>query len=299
MSRPIGRRAFLRLAGAAGLVHAGAALPLSGYGGGDGLRILALLPPGDPALAGVRLGGSEAEHAARLFRTGFALREAPAAAADDAAVLERLVAEHRPHAVIGGATPSAADGLMRLASERDLLFLNVGVPLEALRQRCDARTFHFRPSNAMRLAALAAAAPASGDSADRARAVSWHPTLSRFGAAQVIDRYETAFGEPMMEGAWEGWLAVKVLFDASQRARTTEAAGLAQFLVSPRAAFDGHKGIQLSFRADTRQLRQPLYIVVGNRVLEEVPSARALGSRTHAELLDTIIPPAGSACVHP
>jgi hypothetical protein len=285
-NRTLGRREFVRLAAASGLLHI-AAVRAGAAAIGDGeLRIVVVLSPGDAALLGSRLGAREAGHAARLFRTDFSVFEA---AGRGGAAAAALLEQHRPQALIGGATPRDADALMRLAVERDVLFMNVGVPREALRQPCNARSFHLRPANAMRLAALAAAE----GSTTAARALSWHPSLRRFGAAQVIDRFEDAFGVPMTEGAWEGWLAVKILFDASRRTDTTEPGALARFLTSERAAFDGHKGVQLSFQPGTHQLRQPLYIADGSRVLAEVPDTRDAGDHTHAELLDAIIPVVG------
>jgi ABC-type branched-subunit amino acid transport system substrate-binding protein len=273
------RRRFIRTAGLTTLAVAGGARAALARGSVD-LRIGVALDADDTALRGVRLGAAEAAHAARLFGSVFELHEARPGAADAL----RLVTETGVSALIGGSTPADADALLALAASANVLFMNVGTPMDALRRRCNARTFHVLPSDGMRTAALAAAAgPAN------ARAAAWHPDLERFGAGQVNDRYRAMFDDGMDERAWAGWMAVKVVFDAAQRAAAADASVLAEFLTSPRAVYDGHKGVQLSFTTDTRQLRQPLYVLHDDRVVAEVPTARELGDRTHAELLDTLI----------
>lgn len=279
----LGRRGFLRTAAAAALALA---LPLRrGEARAAGvLRIGVVLPPADPALAGAGLGRREAEHAARLFDAAIDVREhaaASAAAAADAA--RRLIADG-VHVIVGGGTPAAADAVMELAEDAGVLLLNVGCAAESLRTPCGAFTFHVMPSEAMRRDALAAAAEAPAG----ARALAWHPNLSRFGAAQVNDRFRAAYGRAMTERAWTGWFAVKVAFEAAQRAGTTDPQVLATRLTSDRMLFDGHKGFQLSFRPRTHQLRQPLCILLGDDVLAEVPSGRVPPGTTHAQLLDTL-----------
>ena len=102
-----------------------------------------------------------------------------------------------------------------------------------------------------------------------------------------------------MDGAaWAGWMAVKVLWEASLRARTVEAAGIRAYLERESTQFDGHKGWPLSFRAWDHQLRQPLYLVSadGARVLGEVPERRGDDAPSR-ELLDRIgADAAASAC---
>lgn len=255
------------------------------------LAIGVVLPHDHPALSGARLGGSEAEHAARLFGTDFTLHEATAAggpAVREAA--ERLVTSHGALVLIGGAAAADADAIADVARTHEVLFLNVGVAADAVARRCDRFAFHVQPSSAARQAALESVA----DAPPGARAALWHPSLTRFGAAQVNDRFVDAFERPMSEDAWAGWLAVKIAFDAALRAPTVDAAALAAHLTAARTVFDGHKGLQLSFRPGTHELRQPLYIVAGDDVIADVPSVRDAAGRSHAELLDALDADSGS-----
>lgn len=97
----------------------------------------------------------------------------------------------------------------------------------------------------------------------------WYHERKPFGAGSLSARFQERFGRPMDPLGWAGWLAVKVLWEASLRAGTTEPAGLVAFLEGPRAEFDGHKGVPLGFRPWDHQLRQPLYLL---RARTEIPA---------------------------
>lgn len=102
---------------------------------------------------------------------------------------------------------------------------------------------------------------ASHDGAAGATVELWHASLERFGAGQLNDRFRARFRKPMDSAAWAGWFAVKVVWEASQRARVVAGDAIASFLERDTTAFDGHKGVPLSFRRWDHQLRQPLYVV--------------------------------------
>jgi putative membrane protein len=95
----------------------------------------------------------------------------------------------------------------------------------------------------------------------------WHPAFTRYGAAQLNERFETEFNRPMTAEAWHGWVAVKAIVEAALRGED-----LCHELA--RLRFDGHKGRALSFDAATRRLRHPALIMreaQGKRVIEVVP----------------------------
>lgn len=91
------------------------------------------------------------------------------------------------------------------------------------------------------------------------RADAWTPSLERFGAAQLNDRFRERFGaSARMEGpAWGGWFAMKMLAEAALRAGTGDVVPLRDALL--RSRFDGHKGTPLSFSGDG-VLSHPLYV---------------------------------------
>jgi hypothetical protein len=105
----------------------------------------------------------------------------------------------------------------------------------------------------MKTAAIATWRRSHSDTA--AAAVEWHPSLEKYGAEQLNERYTRRIGRPMDAAAWIAWMLVKVAVDAQLRGVTL-----------PAARFDGHKGVPLIFDA-RRHLRQPLCVVDGRGAL--------------------------------
>ena len=97
----------------------------------------------------------------------------------------------------------------------------------------------------------------------------WLPTLERYGAAQLNERFARRFGTPMDEHAWAAWFAVKLIAECLLRARSEDPAVLTRWLLSERARFDGHKGRPLAFDAQ-RRLVQPAYAPDGTVMVTEV-----------------------------
>jgi hypothetical protein len=79
--------------------------------------------------------------------------------------------------------------------------------------------------------------------------VAWHPSLKRFGAGELNERFLKKTSHAMDEAAWLGWIAVKIAAEAGLRNRGIGAARI-----------DGHKGVSLRFAPDGK-LIQPLYVV--------------------------------------
>ena len=247
------------------------------------LRIGLVAPPAgaESAARGVTLGVEEAARTGELFGQAVELRTGTA---------EELLGGGGVAALVGGWDEAGCRELGARAASAGALFLNVGCTADALRgAECRRGTFHVEASDAMRRDALAAATVG----ADAPSAVIWHPSLERFGAAQLNQRFRARFAAEMDGPAWAGWMAVKALWDASLRARTVEPAGLRAHLEGAATRLDGHKGWPLSFRPADRQLRQPLYLVADApggtmRVVGEVPVRPAEGGPPASELLDRL-----------
>jgi ABC-type branched-subunit amino acid transport system substrate-binding protein len=288
------RRAFVRTSAA---MLAGADLLRAMGRGQDALRIGLVAPAGDAAVAsmarGVGMGVGEAAHTAALMGRRIELVRAggQGAAAEVLAAAEALAREGGVAALIGGGDEASCRALGDVAESAGVLFINTGCAADAMRAQCRRNVFHVQASDAMYAAALAAR-PA--DAADATAAVLWHPSLERFGAGQVNDRFRAEFGGAGMDGAaWAGWMAVKVLWEASLRTRSTQAGALREYLERAGTQFDGHKGWPLSFRPWDHQLRQPLYLVApaeggATRVVAEVPARPAEGASSSRELLDAL-----------
>ena len=118
------------------------------------------------------------------------------------------------------------------------------------------------------------------------RILEWHPTLDRFGASELNERFRRSTGSTMTAPAWLGWVAVKAAIEAAlQSERPLDCETLA------RARVDGHKGWMLAFDRSTRELVQPLYVVSAangrERVVGEIhlwppPAEHALSSQPYS-----------------
>jgi hypothetical protein len=241
------------------------------------LRIVLVLPPGD-ALSGALLGASESARAGALFGQHIVTmtRSLSDAAKEDAPVL------------IGGSSYEQAVALEKIADERGRVFFNVSARSDELRGgRCSPMMFHVAPSEAMiGKAKLTAGATTAGPISIEL----WSATLERYGASQLNDRYRARFGRSMTSAAWAGWVAVKIAWETSLRARSVDSSALLRTLDGDAIQFDGHKGTPLSFRSWDHQLRQPLYAVerVANRerVVQELPDVARNTARSMLDELD-------------
>ena len=305
MSTPLDRRRFLSASaviGARALLGAPLAAPRRGA---DALTVALLLPraPDDYARAarlGAQFGAEEGARTAALFGRVLAYAEHSHDGADDARGVARLAADRGARVLVGGFDAESCAAIAEVTAGAGAVFLNVGRGDDALRgARCAASMFHVAPSDAMRADVLAAARAADGAIPPDAAVESWHPSLERFGAAQLTDRFRARHGVAMTSGAWAGWFAVKAVTDLALRDRAN--AALAPLLAAPAAQFDGHKGMRLSFRPWDRQLRQPLYVVHDGRVLAELPSSRGASPGTPArDRLDAFGTPASrTTCALP
>ena len=203
---------------------------------------------GEAALGGARLGAEEAERAAELVGKRFEMMTATAGDAREAGRAAKRLLRRGAFAVVGGGDAATCRALADAAREGGAIFVNVGCREDALRGTPGA--FHVEASESMY---RDAGSPA----------VLWHAGLSRYGAAQLNERYRRRFGGAMRGEGWASWMAIKLLWEAAHRAGTADPGRLAEYLAGD-ARFDGHKGEPLSFGARDRQLQQPLYPAAGD-----------------------------------
>jgi hypothetical protein len=103
-------------------------------------------------------------------------------------------------------------------------------------------------------ASRAGSSPAARSGQGAGRVVDWHPSLARYGASELNERFHRRFGTAMDEEAWHAWVAVKAATEAALRAQENLAVGLGKLV------FDGHLGAPLRF--DERgALVHPLFLV--------------------------------------
>jgi hypothetical protein len=206
----------------------------------------------DDARLGFMLGLDEARHAAAMFGGSI----------EDVSLTPTRSSDRGLSAVVGAdADAKASLSWIRHAADSGALYMNVGCHDDALRAAdCSRVAFHVTPSDAMLRDAIAAAHLTEG-----ATAQAWDSSLSRFGADTLNKRFTAQFHRPMTPASWSAWFAVKVLWESALRKKSADAKSIAEYLARETTQFDGHKGAALSFRPWDHQLRQPLYVVAGNR----------------------------------
>ena len=162
----------------------------------------------------------------------------------------------------------STEALLALAAQHpNTPILNIGTSDDAARKACRPNLLHVPPSTAM--LATAAAQWRSKHPDDQVEARAWHSTFEKYAASQLNHRYSEKFGGPMDDAAWAGWAAVKVVSDTVARLQSAQGAELLAALRGD-LAFDGQKGVDLSFRPDG-QLRQPILLLREGKLVGEAP----------------------------
>jgi ABC-type branched-subunit amino acid transport system substrate-binding protein len=176
-----------------------------------------------------------------------------------------------PAAIVAAVSPLR---VLKLAADAaGIPVLNVTAPDDELREECIGNLFHTIPSLAMREDAVQQWRRKNPRSAALARA--WHPALTKYAGAQLNQRYSAAYRRPMTDEAWAAWAAVKLVSDTVARTQNVDPAMLLESMQT-ELAFDGQKGIDMSFR-DTGQLRQPLLLVENDEIVGEAPVLGIVG----------------------
>jgi len=237
------------------------------------------------AALGIQLGVEEAQHAAQLF----------GGAIETIALSSVKAGNGQLSALIGSGDARECTSWADQARRDNIVFINIGCTSDALRgEGCNRAAFHVVPSDAMYRDASAMIA--RGDSPRAKEVVAWDPSLSRYGADTLNQRFHARFGQPMTSDAWTGWFAVKVLWESMLRAKAADGRAIGVYLDRETTQFDGHKGQPLSFRAWDHQLRQPVYARVADpstaKHLQEIPEPSS--SESARDALDNLGPSVAS-----
>lgn len=220
------------------------------------MRIAFIGPVDGDAHAGAAQGINEANAQGKFLGLVYELVQINDADAALASQVSALVADSDVTAL--PALVAAAHGVP---------VMNVRAEDDALRTQCIANLFHTIPSQAMRVDALAQWRKKQPDSHAAARA--WDASAEMYAGSQLNKRYSDGAGRAMNDHAWAAWAAVKLLSDTVARLRSAEPTALLGALRKD-LAFDGQKGVDMSFR-DNGQLRQPLLLVEDGRIVGEAP----------------------------
>jgi len=203
--------------------------------------------PATSLARGITLGIEEAQRSARLFGWDVVAVKPPESVGGDDAI--QFLKRSNVTAIVG----NLADTLQKPLTNRHPVMIAAGRRMRGA--PCNENEFHVLP---LLDSAQWNSVGRPGSFASYAGLLAWDSSLERFGAAQLNERYQRRFGSPMDEEAWAGWMSVKIVLDAVLRIKSAEPCALERFLLSADARFDGHKGVQLFFDPQTRELIQPL-----------------------------------------
>ena len=115
--------------------------------------------------------------------------------------------------------------------------------------------------------------------------VSWDPSHELWGAAQLQSRFARLFKRPMNARDNQAWLAMRMIGEAVNHARSGETKAVRDFLIGPDFEVAGFKGVKLTLRAWNQQLRQPILLNDGRGTVSVSPQEGFLHQRTE---LDTM-----------
>lgn len=147
------------------------------------------------------------------------------------------------------------------------IIFNLTAEENDLRSKCFDNVLHMIPSQAMK--EDAETQWQKKETGSSAKAQTWHYTFKKYAAGQLNSRFTQSTDHKMTDTAWAGWASVKLLSDTIARKQFTDTENLLKFFKT-ELAFDGQKGISLSFR-DTGQLRQPLLLIENGKIAGEAP----------------------------
>jgi ABC transporter substrate binding protein (PQQ-dependent alcohol dehydrogenase system) len=112
----------------------------------------------------------------------------------------------------------------------------------------------------------------------------WHWTWDRYGAPQLLNRFQSRAGRHMTGIDWAVWMATKMIVQAALRTGSNDFARLKPHILG-ESTYDGVKGLAVSLRPWDHQLRQAMLLSTADSVVASAPLPGFL--HIHNEL-DTI-----------
>ena len=115
--------------------------------------------------------------------------------------------------------------------------------------------------------------------------VSWDPSHELWGAAQLQSRFVRLFKRGMNARDNQAWLAMRMIGEAVNHARSGDTKAVRDFLIGPDFEVAGFKGVKLTLRIWNQQLRQPILLTDGRGTVSVSPQEGFLHEKTE---LDTM-----------
>ena len=116
-------------------------------------------------------------------------------------------------------------------------------------------------------------------------ALTWHPVIEQWGAAQVQKRFKDQANRSMNELDFSAYLAVRSVAQAVHKQKTNDHQQIKSFIKSDEFELAAYKGRKLSYRSWSGQLRMPMALVQPNGLVSLSPQAGVLHPRTELDTL--------------
>jgi ABC transporter substrate binding protein (PQQ-dependent alcohol dehydrogenase system) len=115
----------------------------------------------------------------------------------------------------------------------------------------------------------------------------WDAAAEDWGAIQLQNRFRKLANRPMTSVDYAAWLAVRVVGEAAQRAKSTDPIAIRKAILAADFSVAGFKGRQLSFRPWDGQLRQPMLLAAANGLIATAPVDGFMHPVTEMDTLGT------------
>ena len=103
------------------------------------------------------------------------------------------------------------------------------------------------------------------------RPTSWDPSHEMWGAVQLQNRFQRMFHRSMNARDNQAWVAMRMIGDAVNRAKTADVKAVRALMLSPDFQVADFKGVALTLRPWNLQLRQPILLTDGRGTVSVSP----------------------------
>ncbi|MCT7374290.1 ABC transporter substrate-binding protein [Chelativorans salis] len=121
-------------------------------------------------------------------------------------------------------------------------------------------------------------------------ATSWHRVQEQWGSTQFQRRFTEIAGRWMEERDYGAWLGIRAIGEAVTRVGSADVDALRSYLRGEDFALGGFKGVGLSFRPWSQQMRQPVLLVNKRILVSASPQPGFLHERTPLDSLGYDMP---------
>ena len=100
---------------------------------------------------------------------------------------------------------------------------------------------------------------------------SWHRTHEQWGATQMQNRFRRESGRWMTEVDYHAWTAVRAIGETITRTQTNDVKEVQNYLLGEKFGLGAYKGVKVSFRSWSGQLRQPVLLAAPRSMVSVSP----------------------------